>query len=429
MVSTTRIQETLIAFSRSKQTNIATPNTTAGMWRLHKVNAALVNPKLVTEDDAAELGKGHEFATALYATSWDVAGTLEKYLGAEIAAWAIVFGLGKCVKTGSTPHFIYTCTPPIPSAGEAVELPYFSYVEQIRPGANVVLDRLVGGCAVEGWTISVGSGPGRANSKINIEFVGSGKVVEPSAITMPAATAEKLLPSASLALSINGVDYVTAKNVVSLETGWKNNIRLDTGFYPGSGFQAWAGKTFTADPDTEVLSSVGHGMQDGAEVTVSGAALPTGLTAGVVYHVVGATADTFKLSLTEGGDPVNITAAGTPPHTVTVVPATTGAIRGRLEYGNRAGTLKFVARFMSGSAELAKLRSLTTGTAVLTLTYDTNNSLSITWQKVAFAMAEVGETDGILTVSVECTPMYHASNGLITAVVRCDVDGIGEVEA
>ncbi|HLH44098.1 MAG TPA: hypothetical protein VKV74_14015 [Bryobacteraceae bacterium] len=32
------------------------------------------------------------------------------------------------------------------------------------------------------------------------------KVTEPSAITMPAATVEKLLPSASLALTINGVN-------------------------------------------------------------------------------------------------------------------------------------------------------------------------------------------------------------------------------
>ena len=55
--------------------------------------------------------------------------------------------------------------------------------------------------------------------------------------TMPPATVEKLLPSASLALSINGVNYVSNKNIVSLETSWKNNVRLDGGFFPGSGFQ------------------------------------------------------------------------------------------------------------------------------------------------------------------------------------------------
>ena len=132
------------------------------------------------------------------------------------------------------------------------------------------------GCAVEGWTISIGSGPGRANSKITVEFQGCGKLTEPSAIIMPAATVEKLLPSASLTPTINGVDYVTSKNIVSLETSWKNNIRMDAGFYPGSGFQT-------------------------------------------------------------SGD------------------ATTGAIRGRLEFGNRAGALKFVARFDHNSTELTQI--------------------------------------------------------------------------
>ncbi|MCX6629016.1 MAG: hypothetical protein NTW28_15470 [Candidatus Solibacter sp.] len=344
-MSTTRLQEVLICFGFGKQTDIATANLVATMWRLRKLNAQLANPRLNTENDAAEYGKGHEFVTETFKTSWDAGGTLEKYLSAEMAAWAMCFGLGKVVKSGSAGNWIYTCTPLIPSAGDATELPYFSFVEQIRPGANLVIDRLLPGCAIEGWTISLGSGPGRANSKITVEFAGSGKLTEPSAITMPAATVEKLLPSASMALTINGVDYVTSKNIVSLETSWKNNIRMDAGFYPGSNFQ-------------------------------------------------------------------------------TSNDATTGAIRGRLEFGNRVGMLKFLARFDKDSLELTKLKAQTTGTAVLALTYDTNNSLSITWQKVAFATAEVGETDSIVTVAVDCTPMYHATNGIITAVAKCNVDAI-----
>lgn len=343
-MSTTRLQELLICFGKQKQTDIATANGAAGMWRLGKLNAALANPRLNTENDAEEFGKGHEFATETFKTSWDVSGTLEKYLSAEIAAWAMAFGLGKVVAgTG-----MYTCTPLLPASGDPAELPYFSFVEQIRPGAGVVLDRMAVGCAVESWQISVGSGPGRANSKITIEFVGSGKVVDSgTGIVMPGATPEHLLPSASLALTINGVNYVSNKNIVSLETGWKNNIRLDAGFFPGSGFQT-------------------------------------------------------------DGD------------------ASTGAIRGRLEFGNRQGNLRFVARFENGSAEYAKLKNQSTGTAVISLTYDTNNSLEITWQKVAFSVVEIGETDGILTVSVECTPLYDATNGVLSAVAKCAVQGICE---
>ena len=338
------IREILIGFGKGKQTDIATANLVANVWQLKKLKAALANPKLNTESDAEEFGKGHEFATQVFKTSWDVAGTIEKYLSSDIAAWAMAFGLGKVVKSGTSPNFTYTCTPLNPTT-DGIELPYFSFIEQIRPGGSSIIDRMAVGCAVEGWTIAVGSGPGRANSKINIEFVGSGKLTEPSAITLPAAAAEKLLPSASLPLTINGVDYVTNKNIVSLECGWKNNLRLDAGFFPGSGFQS-------------------------------------------------------------AGD------------------ATSGAIRGRLECGNRQGSLKFVARFASGSTELASLKSQTTGTAVLGLQYDTNNKLTVTYQKVSFAAAEVGDTDGLVTVAVECQPQYDQTNGVVSAVAQCNTDGI-----
>ena len=77
----------------------------------------------------------------------------------------MAFSLGKVVKSGSAPNLTYTCTPLIPSNGDAAELPYFSFCEQIRPGAGVVLDRLAVGCAIESWQISVGSGPGRATPR------------------------------------------------------------------------------------------------------------------------------------------------------------------------------------------------------------------------------------------------------------------------
>ena len=182
--------------------------------------------------------------------------------------------------------------------------------------------------AVESFQISVGSGPGRANSKITVELVGSGKVTDSATgITMPAATAEKLLPSASLTLTINGVDYVTNKNIVSLETGWKNNIRMDAGFFPGSGFQT-------------------------------------------------------------AGD------------------GSTGAIRGRLEFGNRAGNLKFVARFDERIDGVHEAQGADHRHGGHHLQFDANNSLELTWQKIAYSVVEIAETDQILTVAVECLPMY-----------------------
>src|SRR3954452_23919149 len=103
------IRETLIGFGKGKQTDIASANLVANIWQLKKLNAAFSYPKLNTENDAAEMGKGHEFATEVFKTSWDVNGTIEKYLGSDIGAWTMAFGLGKVVKSGSAPNFTYTC--------------------------------------------------------------------------------------------------------------------------------------------------------------------------------------------------------------------------------------------------------------------------------------------------------------------------------
>ena len=345
-MSTTRLQEVLICFGKRKQSRYRDGQRRRRLWRLNKLNAALANPKLNTENDAEEYGKGHEFATQTFKTSWDVSGTLEKYLSAEIAAWAMAFGLGKVVKSGTTPNFVYTCTPLIPAAGDAAELPYFSFVEQIRPGAGVVLDRMAVGCAVEGWTITVGSGPGRANSKINVEFVGSGKLTEPSA-------------------------------------------------------HHDAGRNRGEAPAVRVADAHDQRRRLRHQTRTSSRSKPAGRT-------------------TSAWMPASIPAP-TSRRRATRPPARSAA---GWSSATAQGTLKFVARFEHDSTELTKLKAQTTGTAVIGLSYDANNSLEITWQKVAFATAEIGETDGIVTVAVECTPMYHATNGVISAVAKCGVDAI-----
>ena len=43
---------------------------------------------------------------------------------------------------------------------------------------------------------------------------------------------------------------------------------------------------------------------------------------------------------------------------------------------------------------------------------------------LASALVEIAETDQILTVAVECVPMYHSVNGILTAVGKCAVDAI-----
>ena len=230
-----RAQETIFAFGKNKAAALNTEQTGADMWRPGTLlNDDLINESLTTESDAEELGKGHEFATQTFPVSWDVGFPMNCYLSSEMMAWVGVFGLGSVVKSGSGPH-VYTCSALDP-AEEGIELPSFSFLRQLRPGgAKEIEDILASGLVVEGFRVSVGSGPGRASSMLSIDAVGTGKINTNSGITAPARTNVKLLPSSSLALTVNGTDYVANKNIVSLEWGIQNAHQLEAGFYPGSG--------------------------------------------------------------------------------------------------------------------------------------------------------------------------------------------------
>lgn len=99
------------------------------------------------------------------------------------------------------------------------------------------------------------------------------------------------------------------------------------------------------------------------------------------------------------------------------------ATQGRFEVGDRQCGFSFVVRYANGSTELTKLRALTTGTAVIGLSYDSNNSLAFTWQKMGFRVVEIGNKDGIVTVGVTGDPLYDSTNGVCSAVVKVSGNG------
>ena len=101
-MSATRAQEVLVCFGKGKQTDIATAQVAAAMWRMNKLNAALADPKLGVEDDAAEYGKGTEFATDNQLTNWDLKGSLKAEMDDWIAGWALAFVMGKDVVTAGS---------------------------------------------------------------------------------------------------------------------------------------------------------------------------------------------------------------------------------------------------------------------------------------------------------------------------------------
>ncbi len=228
-----RIQQLVLGLGANKQTAIASAGAT--FLRFKKLDTTLTTPKPVFENDAAEIGKGHEFITQTFPSHYDVANRIEKYASAEFTTWAVAYGLGNVSVTGSSAPYTYTMVPIDP--GTTLELPYFSLVEQVAEGGGKAVDNLYVGCAIEDWTYQFSYGPGRASSKMTVNWVGSGLLTTQSSITVPALTTENNMLAASMSLSVNGVDYVSTKRILSGSIGWKNNLLLNAGFYPGSGLQ------------------------------------------------------------------------------------------------------------------------------------------------------------------------------------------------
>jgi hypothetical protein len=225
------LNELLIGLGYAVQPDIHTAPTTPAFFRLPNLNKKPWAQKIVNEDDAAEIGKGHEFPTQQFRSHYDNGVyTVERPASSEMLAHAFGFGLGKCVYASGA----YTCTPIIPATNPTqLELPYFQFAQQIRPGGSSVLDLVYTGCAVKSVKLSVKAGPGRMSATITEELVNSGFYTAPSGITIPGAATWHEMQSDSLTLTINGVDYISEKSFESLDLTWDNNFR--PGFFPQGG--------------------------------------------------------------------------------------------------------------------------------------------------------------------------------------------------
>jgi hypothetical protein len=119
-----------------------------------------------------------------------------------------------------------------------INLPAFTAAEQVRPQPESVVDRKSIGMVVASWSLTMESGPGRNNCKVTASFQGTGNVESPPDVPLspwPAVETEHFLNAASASIVIGGVDYVLGQTFMSLNFTWTNNVRLESGYYPGSG--------------------------------------------------------------------------------------------------------------------------------------------------------------------------------------------------
>lgn len=96
--------------------------------------------------------------------------------------------------------------------------------------------------------------------------------------------------------------------------GVTDGVRQFCGFWPETvDPNAFRGvhKTGTATASTDVITITGHGYSNGTEVYFSDGSVPEGLTGNNNYFVIAATTNTFEVSASPGGGPMNITADAT----------------------------------------------------------------------------------------------------------------------
>lgn len=102
------------------------------------------------------------------------------------------------------------------------------------------------------------------------------------------------------------------------------------------------------------------------------------------------------------------------------------AVMGRIEIGKRQPTFSFTARLKNNSPEYAALIAQTTGTAVITFTYDSTHTVTFTWQRVSYQAVQRGNANGIVTVNVTVAPQFHPTNGILTVTGKCGISDIAQ---
>jgi len=225
-----RIQNKILGLGLGKQPDITT--ISPSFLRFRQLNMELAPSGFLTENDAAEIGKGDEFVSSVFPVSWNPLARIDKYSSAEFMTWAFCYALGGVTEATG----VYTIKPIDPCV-DGLELPFFSVVEQVCESGGMALDNAFLGCAIEDVTYDFNYGPGRQSGRVTVNWVGSGKITTPSAVTVPAVVSEHYLLTGSMQCTINGTNYITAKTLLSGQIAWKNNLLLGPGFFPGSGMQ------------------------------------------------------------------------------------------------------------------------------------------------------------------------------------------------
>lgn len=153
------------------------------------------------------------------------------------------------------------------------------------------------------------SDPGTGTNAAGTEASGGSPAYARQAVTWGAAASGLKSNTNAIAIDVPAGTYGFL-GFFNASTGNTGNYR---GYAPMGGASALKGFASSDVIANDKLWSAGHGMANGDRVmlfNVFAESLPTGLTEGTIYFVVGSATDSFQVSLTSGGAAVDITGTG-----------------------------------------------------------------------------------------------------------------------
>lgn len=150
--------------------------------------------------------------------------------------------------------------------------------------------------------------PGTSTNANSGEATGGTPAYARLAVTWGAAASRQKLNTGALTFDVPAGTY-GFYTLWNASTGNTNNFK---GYLPFGGTVKGVASVDTTLTNDQFLSP-GHGLVDNDRCmlfNMFGETIPTGITEGTIYHVVSSAANTFKVSATQGGAAVDITALG-----------------------------------------------------------------------------------------------------------------------
>jgi hypothetical protein len=152
--------------------------------------------------------------------------------------------------------------------------------------------------------------PGTGSTYTGTEASGGAPAYARQAVTFGAAASGQKSNTGAVTIDVPAGTYGF---IGFFNTSTGNAAGNYLGYAPLNGSVKGFGTVDSAGVTADAIQSSAHGLVNADRVmafNVFAESLPTGLTEGTLYFVVGATTDTFQVSLTSGGAAVNITAIG-----------------------------------------------------------------------------------------------------------------------